>query len=290
VAVLFARSDSVYKSFHQCDVFDQVRDARSFKFDLPVIAHPPCRGWGRVRGLSNHTQDELELGVFAVGAVRACGGVLEHPAGSKLWERMHLPSPGYFDRLGGFTLPIVQQAWGHRAEKKTWLYICGLPFDQVPVMPLALGRAERVVGSSSIRKGQLGFRSEVTRSEREATPRRLAEWLVDLVERTSKPHFVESVPEIFRDVSPQAVGQDPQPRLNHGEPCSLPDVVARQLVLNFNLAPYLTDGGSEPKASPHNSPRFQKLIASKSLQDLIAPDLPPADKHSQLSKLYGVAK
>lgn len=41
VAVLFARSNSVYKSMPGCDVFDLERDARTYSGNSPVIAHPP---------------------------------------------------------------------------------------------------------------------------------------------------------------------------------------------------------------------------------------------------------
>jgi hypothetical protein len=184
--VLFARGDSVYKALPDCDVFDQERDARTFDGNCPIVAHPPCRGWGRLRGLANPTQDELANGVWAADQVRKNGGVLEHPAGSLLWYAAFLPHPGSVDRWGGWTLPVAQQWWGHRAEKLTWLYIRGVEPAGVPVMPLVLGRAERVIGSSSIRKGHPGFRSECTRAEREATPIELALWLVELAQRSKR--------------------------------------------------------------------------------------------------------
>jgi hypothetical protein len=46
VAVLFARSDSIYKEFQGVDVWDKERDARNWPGGCPVIAHPPCRTWG----------------------------------------------------------------------------------------------------------------------------------------------------------------------------------------------------------------------------------------------------
>lgn len=48
VAVLFARSDSVYKSIPGCDVWDINRDARNWKGGAPIVAHPPCRAWGGI--------------------------------------------------------------------------------------------------------------------------------------------------------------------------------------------------------------------------------------------------
>lgn len=187
VAVLFARGDSIYKGMDSCDVFDIERDSRTFAASSPVIAHPPCRGWGRLRALANPRPDEKALALFAVDQVRRCGGVLEHPAFSTLWPAAGLPLPGARDAWGGWTLPISQRWWGHRAEKATWLYIVGVEPRDLPQMPLLLGEAPCVVGSSGRRrdggrlhKGDRGWRPEITKAEREATPPDLAAWLVEV--------------------------------------------------------------------------------------------------------------
>lgn len=70
VAVLFARSDSIYKSLSDCDVWDIERDARHWPGGCPVVAHPPCRGWGRLRKLAKPTEGERELAIWAVEQVR----------------------------------------------------------------------------------------------------------------------------------------------------------------------------------------------------------------------------
>lgn len=49
IAVLFARQDSIYKTLPGCDVWDIERDARKWPGGCPVVAHPPCRAWGRLR-------------------------------------------------------------------------------------------------------------------------------------------------------------------------------------------------------------------------------------------------
>lgn len=172
VAVLFARRDSVYKTIPACDVYDEDRDARKYRGDLPVIAHPPCRGWGALRHFAKPAPGELELATFAVDEVRRCGGVLEHPNASKLWPVAGLPDPGQVDRFGGFTLVIDQDWWGHRAEKRTRLYIVGVRPAEIPLMPLRIEEPPRVVtnGGSHARKGQPGYRTEITKPEREHTP------------------------------------------------------------------------------------------------------------------------
>lgn len=182
VAVLFARRDSIYKSIPGVDVYDEDRDARTFYGHYPVIAHPPCRAWGRLRAFAKPQPHEKDLARFAVNMVRQNGGVLEHPAHSLLWPDMSLPSPGTYDQFGGWTLPVVQYWWGHRAMKATFLYIVGVRPSQLPEMPLAIGDSPCVVETTS---GSLKKRLAITKEEREATPEQFARWLIDLACRAS---------------------------------------------------------------------------------------------------------
>lgn len=189
VAVLFARADSIYKTLPSCDVFDLARDARNYCGELPVVAHPPCRAWGRLRTFAKPRPDEKALVFFAIDNVRRCGGVLEHPASSSLWTTSGLPLPGQgFDDFGGWSLEVPQKRWGHLAEKNTWLYICGVRPSELPAIPLILGDASHVVASSK----KTGGRPELPRYMREATPLAFATWLVDLAKKASYiPHPLE---------------------------------------------------------------------------------------------------
>lgn len=176
VTVLFARADSIYKTLPGVDVWDAARDARKWPGGSPVIAHPPCRQWGRLRQFAHGDDTEKSHGPWAVDQVRAWGGVLEHPAQSTLWEAASLPAPGLRDAFGGWTLPINQHSFGHRAEKKTWLYICGVEPRDIPDLPLVLGRATHCIRPT---KSHPRLPS-VTKAEREHTPIDLARWLVEL--------------------------------------------------------------------------------------------------------------
>lgn len=182
VAVLFARGDSHYKTLDGCDVYDKERDAFTFKGKAPIVAHPPCRGWGRLRKQAKAPELEKCLAFWAVMQVRENGGVLEHPAQSSLFKQMALPRPGDEpDIYGGFTMSVPQFWFGHRAEKPTWFYICGIDRRFVPALPFALGESPRVITSKKgLRSGMPGYRKKVTRSEREETPAALADWLVNL--------------------------------------------------------------------------------------------------------------
>lgn len=180
VAVLFARQDSVYKSISMCDVWDIDRDARRWPGGCPVVAHPPCRAWGRLRAFAKPRPDEKDLARWAVEQIKRWGGVLEHPAGSKLWADQSLPLPGAApDQHGGWTLAAPQKWWGHKAEKATWFYILGCSPADIPAIPLVLGDAMYVVQT----RKRNDHRPHITKSERERTPGPLAHWLVDLAGR-----------------------------------------------------------------------------------------------------------
>lgn len=176
VAVLFARSDSIYKRDPRCDVFDATRDARTYTGNLPVIAHPPCRAWGRLRAFANPRPDEMDLARWAVSVVRRVGGVLEHPAASLLWPDQNLPKPGRCDQFGGWTLGIRQSEYGHKADKPTYLYIVGIRPGEEPPKPLRLEYPTHVIQS----RKRAGYLPHVSKAEREHTPPDLARWLVDL--------------------------------------------------------------------------------------------------------------
>lgn len=179
VAVLFARADSIYKTLPECDVFDAERDARTYAGTNPIVAHPPCRAWGAFAMFAKPREDEKALAPWAIEQIRKNGGVLEHPNASKLWPELGLPEPGTVDEFGGWTLPIHQHWFGHRAEKKTRLYIVGCKPRDIPDMPMVLGQATHVIGDVG-RSSNGTKRPEVSKDEREHTPPQLARWLVDL--------------------------------------------------------------------------------------------------------------
>lgn len=104
------------------DWWDAERDATRYAGPNPIVAHPPCGHWGHLRHL--HKKDDGHLAPIAVDQVRAWGGVLEHPAGSRLWKQCGLPLPGELpDPFGGVAIDVCQCDWGHPARKRTWLYL-----------------------------------------------------------------------------------------------------------------------------------------------------------------------
>lgn len=190
VAALFVRADSVYKTMDGVDAWDETRNALTWPGGCPVVAHPPCQLWSRLRAFSTRPIQERDLAPWTVSIVRAWGGVLEHPAGSQLWCSLaipggRLPAPGERDRFGGFTMTVPQWWWGHRAEKLTTLYFCGVNPADLPEVPMRIGEATHVIASSRQRQNDPGSRPRTTKSEREHTPKALAEWLVEAARRTA---------------------------------------------------------------------------------------------------------
>lgn len=175
VAALYVDVRGPYVAMPGVEAWTEKRDARRYQGPHPVVAHPPCADWGRLRGLANHVPGRRELAPLAVWQVRACGGVLEHPAWSGLWPELGLPRPGELpDAWGGWSLSVEQVAWGHVAVKPTWLYFVGI--DRSAVIPRSGGVATHVV--STVRRPHRLLRCSSLK--RRLTPPAFAVWLVDL--------------------------------------------------------------------------------------------------------------
>lgn len=200
VAILFARHNSIYKTLPDCEVWDAQRDACLWPGGSPVVTHPPCAQWGRLRRFARQSEAEQQMAFFAIEQVREWGGVLEHPAASTLWPVAGLPEPGKRDAFGGWTLVVSQWWWGHKADKLTRLYICGIEPADIPTIPYRIGEPEYVVSTT---RGNTGKR-EITKSEREHTPIEFAKWLVDLASRakTKGATALECAPEKAAASSP----------------------------------------------------------------------------------------
>jgi len=143
VAALFVQPDGCYAGVDHIDVWTESRDARKYGGPYPVVAHPPCQLWTAFASLNyaryggEHNKPGNDGGCFAsaLESVRRYGGVLEHPAKSKAWKayRLEKPSGEGWSKTndGGWVCEVWQSAYGHKANKATWLYYCGesAPFD-----------------------------------------------------------------------------------------------------------------------------------------------------------------
>jgi hypothetical protein len=171
VAALCVHSNSIYKQLPGVDVWDKSRDVRKFSGGMPVVAHPPCRAWSAYTAHQAKPEPgEKELGLLCAEHLKREGGVLEHPAHSRLFDAAGLPGPG--QRKGDlFTVPVLQAWWGYPMRKETWL--C---FSLVDIMALEFPYTEHDsrAGLGDRRRQQL-----MSKNQRAATCEPLAIWLVE---------------------------------------------------------------------------------------------------------------
>jgi len=137
IAALFVQPDGCYEGLHDVDAWPEHRDARLYDDALPVVAHPPCQLWGNMAAVNyarwggEHNKPGNDGGCFAsaLASVRRCGGVLEHPKSSRAFAAHGIDKPhgiGWQQITKTvWVCEVWQSAYGHRANKATWLYYCG---------------------------------------------------------------------------------------------------------------------------------------------------------------------
>lgn len=125
VAALYVEPRGVYSRMAGVDAWPLARNAKEYDGPWPVVAHPPCGPWSRLRFMC--TKQDRECAPLAVASVRKWGGVLEHPKHSVLWKHCRMAYPGELpDVWGGISVEVNQVSWGHRCAKPTWLYVVGV--------------------------------------------------------------------------------------------------------------------------------------------------------------------
>jgi len=143
IAALFVQANGCYSDIDGIDPWPETRDARLYSGPHPVIAHPPCQLWGALAAVNfarwggEHNRPGNDGGCFAsaVESVRNYGGVLEHPAKSKAFAAHGITRPisSGWNKISAkeWVCEVWQSAYGHRANKATWLYYSGqsAPFD-----------------------------------------------------------------------------------------------------------------------------------------------------------------
>ena len=185
---LFVRKDSSYKNRDTWDVYDEDRDALTYDSSSPVVCHPPCRTWGRLSHLAHNARpNEASLALWSIEKIKENGGILEHPAGSRLFGK-HLPDVGETDEHGGFTILVDQYDFGHVAHKKTKLYICGIDKSQLPDLPpedKTLHYCEK--GKLRSICGNVKGTTRCTQYQREYTPEKLIDYFETILNIINVP-------------------------------------------------------------------------------------------------------
>jgi hypothetical protein len=194
VAALYVDPRGPYPKMADVDAWDETRDARAYDGPRSVVAHPPCGPWGRLRHLYKGL--ELDCALLAVEQVRKFGGVLEHPAGSKLWDYYSLQKPHGFlsdgshaqsaaDAYGGYTIELSQCEWGHVARKRTWLYLVRVPRSALEAPPFPGREPTHWLSGSRGKSSRTGNPVPTgikvcSAAQRRRTPPLFAEYLVRL--------------------------------------------------------------------------------------------------------------
>lgn len=177
IAALFVDARGCYANLPGVDVWDEERDARLYEGPHPVVAHPPCQRWGSLayanygRYGGEHLRPGNDGGCFAsaLRSVLRWGGILEHPAKSRAWAAYGLPAPlpgTWTPGAGGWSCEVWQSAYGHRANKATWLFCAGV---ELPDM-----HWERVPGTHQVgyadKRGKARNKPPLSKREANATP------------------------------------------------------------------------------------------------------------------------
>jgi len=152
------------------EIYDRNRDARTFPGGMPVIAHPPCRSWSAYCAHQAKPEPgEKELGLWCCEQLRTWGGVLEHPAHSRLFAAADLPKPGEPERDGLWSIAVLQAYWGDTRRKATWLCFSGVEKSAI-VIPFCL----RASDFGDRRRWQV-----MSHQQRSATVPAFSAWLVE---------------------------------------------------------------------------------------------------------------
>jgi hypothetical protein len=205
VAALYVQTNGCYFGLPGVDPWDEQRDARRYDGPYPVVAHPPCERWGRMWFGSPLKPDPERFrlgddnGCFdaALRAVRAFGGVLEHPEASRAWRHFGLNEPprsgGWVvaDFQGGWTCCVEQGHYGHAGRKMTWLYAHSVEPPSLTwgssgqrLCPIMLERHGYLKARRCGITGSLGIKRK--KDLRGATPTEFRDLLLSIA-RTAKP-------------------------------------------------------------------------------------------------------
>lgn len=137
ISALFVEENGCYFGLDNVDPWPKTRDARNYDGPYSVVAHPPCQLWGSLAAVNyarwggEHNKPGNDEGCFAAAlrAVAQWGGVLEHPAKTRAFSAYGIEKPKGigWKRIGlhEWVCEVWQSAYGHRANKATWLYYKG---------------------------------------------------------------------------------------------------------------------------------------------------------------------
>lgn len=196
IAALYIDPRGPYPKMANVDCWDADRDARKYAGPYPVVAHPPCHLWTNFafvnfkRWGGEHNRPGNDGGAFeaALRSVRQFGGVLEHPAFSHAWAKFRLMRPleRGWNRVGArvWVCEVWQSAYGHRAQKRTWLYYVG---RRPPLQAKWARRAGSHQCGFHDQRGKDRNKPTVGKAEASRTPVAFSRFLVRLARQAMMP-------------------------------------------------------------------------------------------------------
>lgn len=199
ISALFVETNGIYYNDQRIDPWDIERNALQYKGSHKVIAHPPCKRWGRYWGggpMLHGTPRQLLKGdddncfAHSLWTVRTFGGVIEHPEASHAWAWFGLNKPpqkgGWIkaDDFGGWTCCVSQGHYGHRGQKLTWLYAVDtkrpeLKWGKCPGKQLQGDDFHSKEERARLRR--TGICQRMSKRQRAATPKEFKELLIEMV-------------------------------------------------------------------------------------------------------------
>ena len=188
VSALFVECNGAYYGVDGVDPWCIDRDATKYTELNPVICHPPCHRWGKMARVNyarwggEHNRPGNDGGTFkfALEQVIRCGGVLEHPAQTYAWPEYGLTKPsgiGWTKTDNGWVCEVWQSAYGHKANKSTWLFYVGnnAPFDLNWERP----KGTHQVGFQD-QRGKSRNKPTLSKRDANATPEQFKQTLINL--------------------------------------------------------------------------------------------------------------
>jgi len=195
ISALFVETNGIYFNDERIEPWDIDRNAQLYDGPNKVIAHPPCKRWGRywsggpsakVKRLKG---DDGGCFASALWSVRTFGGIIEHPEASHAWNWFGLKRPmlGLWIKADewGYTTCVAQGNYGHRARKLTWLYMVGgaltnLDWSMPKKERLDEGFHSKQERDTARAQGQKPIK-RLSEAENLATPKQFKELLIGLV-------------------------------------------------------------------------------------------------------------
>jgi len=189
IAALYVERDGVYSGLPEVDLWDESRDARNYDGPHAVVAHPPCQLWGAMalvnhkRWGGEHNRPGNDGGCFAaaLASVRRWGGVLEHPARTRAWEAHSLTAPvgiGWAEcNTGEWVCEVWQSAYGHLANKATWLF-CVSDAEPLPILTARPTGSHQCGGAD--RRGKARNKPTLSGKYASATPPKFRDFLISI--------------------------------------------------------------------------------------------------------------